>query len=99
MDVTILQYNKLEAHGLQLVVRSLGPFAKVRHGHHVHHHTGPAGKVLRALSVPGFGVILLPGETSPLPLAEDVLHQVLPQLGVHLPSLVLVRAGSCRGIL
>lgn len=74
-------------------------FRQIRHGHHVHHHTGPAGKVLRPLSFACLGIILLPGEASPLPLPEHILNQILPQFGVHFPSLLLVRARDQRSVL
>lgn len=73
--------------------------AEVRHGHHVHHHTGPAGKVLCSLSLASVRVILLPSESSLLPLSKDIFNQILAQLRVHFPSLFLVRARSDSGIL
>lgn len=73
--------------------------AEIRHGHHVHHHTGPAGKVLSSLPLTRVWIILFPGETGFLPLLEDVLDQVLTQLRVHFPRLVLVRTLCDGGIL
>lgn len=84
---------------LQLVVSHLRALGQIRHGHHVHHQTGPASKMLGPLSLACVGIILLPRKPGPLPLSEYVLDQVLPQLGVHLASLLLVRTFHCRGIL
>jgi hypothetical protein len=70
-----------------------------RHGHHVHHHTGPAGKVLCPLAIARVRVVLFPSESSSLPLAEDILDQILPQIGIHLPRLFLVRTGNRCSVL
>lgn len=70
-----------------------------RHGHHIHHHTGPAGKVLCPLAIARVGVVLFPSESSPLPLAEDIIDQILPQVGVHLPRLFLVRTRNRCSVL
>lgn len=65
---------------------------QIGHRHHLHHHTGPAGEMLRPLSVSGFGIVLLPGESGLLPLPEDILNQVLPEVGVQVTGLFPVRA-------
>jgi hypothetical protein len=85
--------------GLQLIMALLLAGGQIGHGHHLHHHTGPAGEVLGPLSASGFGVILLPGKSGLLPLLEDILNQVLAQVGIQLTSLFLVRAGNDRNIL
>lgn len=72
---------------------------QIRHGHHVHHHTGPAGKVLCPLAIARVRVVLFPSEPSLLPLAEDILDQILPQVAVHLPRLFLVRTGNRCSVL
>lgn len=72
---------------------------KVRHGHHLDHHAGPAGEVLDALALAVVRVVLFKSETRVLPFLEDVLDQVLAQLGVHLTSLFLVRTGCGCNIL
>jgi hypothetical protein len=46
--------------------------------------------MLRALPSTCFWIVLLPGKARLLPLAEDVLDQVGPQLGVDLAGLLLV---------
>lgn len=84
--------------GLQLIMggRRCG---QLGHRHHVNHHTGPAGEVLSALAVTSVGVVLLPGESSLLPLPEDVLDQVLAQSVVQLACPFPVGTGSSRGVL
>lgn len=72
---------------------------KVRHGHHLDHHAGPAGEVLDTLALAVVGVVLLESETRILPFSEDIFDQVLAQLGVHLTSLFLVRTGCGRNVL
>lgn len=59
---------------LQLVVDGICTFGQIRHGHDVYYHTGPAGKVLCSLPIAGFGAVLLPCETSLLPLPEHILN-------------------------
>ena len=72
---------------------------KVRHGHHLDHHAGPASEVLDTLTLAVVGVVLLESETRVLPLLEHVLDQVFAQLGVHLTSLFLVRTGCGCNVL
>ena len=48
--------------------------------------------MLRALPSTCFWIVLLPGKARLLPLAEDVLDHVGPQLGVDLASLLLMRS-------
>lgn len=84
---------------LQLIMALLRAGGQIGHGHHLHHHTGPAGEVLGPLSVSGLGVILLPGKSGLLPLLEDILNKVLAQVGIQLTSLFLVRAGNDGNIL
>ena len=67
-------------HILQLVVTALLAGRKVRHGHHLDHHAGPAGEVLDTLTLAVVGVILLESKARPLPFSEDVLDEVLAQL-------------------
>lgn len=72
---------------------------KVRHGHHLDHHAGPAGKVLDTLALAVVRVVLLESETRVLPFSEDVFDQVLAQLGVHFTSLLLMRTGCGCNVL
>lgn len=78
---------------------SLSESGQIRHGHHVHHHTSPAGKVLCSLAIARVRVVLFPSESSPLPLAEDIFDQILPQVRVHLSRLFLVRTRNRRSVL
>lgn len=62
----------------------LGPLLlQIRHIHHLHHQTRPPGEMLRSLALPALGVILLPREAGPLPLAKHVLHQIRAELAIH----------------
>ena len=89
----------IQAIVLKLIMGGLGTLRQVRHGHNVHHHTGPAGKVLCPLARACFWVILLPSKSGFLPLPEYVINQVLPKLGVHLAGLFLMRAGGSCSVL
>jgi len=46
--------------------------------------------MLRALPSTCFWIVLLPGKARLLPLAEDILDHVGPQLGVDLAGLLLM---------
>lgn len=83
---------------LQLI---MGGFrcGQLGHRHHVYHHTGPAGEVLSTLATSRLGVVLLPGKASLLPLAEDILNQVLSQGVIEPTCLLLMRARCSSSIL
>lgn len=48
--------------------------------------------MFRPLALTSLLIILLPRETRPLPLPENILNDVFPEIEVHLPSLLLARA-------
>lgn len=50
--------------------------AQIRHAHNLNHQTSPACEMLRALSLAGFGVVLLPRETGFRPFVVDGLDEV-----------------------
>ena len=58
---------------LQLVMRFVDTF-QIYHTHNLYHQAGPACEMLRSLSRPGFGIVLLPSEARVLPLCEHVLY-------------------------
>lgn len=71
--IYVTNFFTSRANSLQLVMSGLFVSGQIRHGHHVHHHTGPAGKVLCPLAITRIRVVLFPSEPSLLPLAEDIL--------------------------
>lgn len=71
---------------------SPSPFsAQIRHNQDLDDQTRPARKMLCSLSLTRFGVILFPCKARPLPFSEHILDEILPQFGVYLSRLLLMR--------
>ena len=84
---------------LQLIVAAAALAAQIREVHDLDNHAGPAGEVLDTLTLAVVGVVLLESETRVLPFLEDVLDQVLAQLGVHGCCALLMGAGLLGDVL
>ena len=63
---------------------------QIRHAHDFNHQTCPSSEMLRALSLPGLRVVLLPSKPSFLPAFVYSLDQILAEVDVELfcPGLV-----------
>ena len=85
-------------HNLQLFM-SLAADLDFGHGQNLYHETGPASKVLSALTLARLRVILFPSESSLLPALVHRLDQVLAERIIHLLGLLLVGSAGCSNSL
>lgn len=58
------------------------PTTQIRHAHNLYDKARPAGKMLRALSQPCFGIILFPPEPGFSPCVVDCFDEVETQVAV-----------------
>ena len=79
---------------LQLVSNNFS--AEIRHRHNLNDQARPPCKMLRSLSLTRLGVVLFPRKARLFPAVVYSVDQVFAEIGVQLPSALLMRAfGLC----
>ena len=79
----------------QLAMLYLALSLEVWHMHNLDHQACPPSEMLGALTMPGLRIILLPSKACSLPLVEDIVYQIPPELGVNSSSLLFMWVLGC----